>query len=35
MKYTAEIEINKPIDKVIELFYNPDSMFKWMEEAAF
>ena len=31
MKYTSEIEINKPIDKVIELFDNPDHMDKWME----
>lgn len=31
MKYTAEIEINKPIDTVIELFDNPDNMGKWME----
>ena len=31
MKYSTEIEINKPIDKVIELFDNPDNMDKWME----
>jgi carbon monoxide dehydrogenase subunit G len=31
MKYTSEIEINKPIDQVIELFDNPDHMSKWME----
>ena len=31
MKYTSEIEINKPIDKVIELFDNADNMSKWME----
>ncbi len=31
MKYTVEIEINKPIDKVIELFDNPDTMSQWME----
>jgi carbon monoxide dehydrogenase subunit G len=31
MKYAAEIEINKPIDKVIELFDNPDNMYKWMK----
>lgn len=30
MKYTTEIEINKPIDRVIELFDNPDNMDKWM-----
>ncbi len=29
MKYTTEIEINKPIDKVIELFYNPENMKHW------
>ena len=31
MKYTSEIEINRPVDKVIELFDNPDNMSKWME----
>lgn len=31
MKYSTEIEINKPIDKVIDLFDNPDNMDKWME----
>ncbi|MEO8209312.1 MAG: SRPBCC family protein [bacterium] len=31
MKYTLEIEIDKPIDKVIEIFDNPDNMDKWME----
>ncbi len=31
MKYSAEIEINKPIERVIELFDNPDNLFKWME----
>lgn len=31
MKYTCEIEINKPIQKVIELFDNSDNMYKWME----
>ncbi|OFY87916.1 MAG: hypothetical protein A3F72_09130 [Bacteroidetes bacterium RIFCSPLOWO2_12_FULL_35_15] len=31
MKYKSEIEINKPLDKVIELFDNPDNMKKWME----
>ncbi len=31
MKYTCEVEINKPIDKVIELFDNTDNMYKWME----
>lgn len=31
MKYSTEIEIDKPLDKVIELFDNPDHMKKWME----
>ena len=31
MKYTTEIEINKPIQKVVELFDNPDNTDKWME----
>lgn len=31
MKYSNEIEINKPIDKVVELFDNPNNMGKWME----
>lgn len=31
MKYSVEIEINKPIDRVIELFDDPDHMDKWME----
>lgn len=31
MKYTSEIEINQPIDKVINLFDNADNMKKWME----
>jgi len=31
MKYNLEIEINKPIDKVIELFDNSDNMKEWME----
>jgi carbon monoxide dehydrogenase subunit G len=31
MKYTSEIEINKPIDLVIALFDNPNNMGKWME----
>ncbi len=31
MKFTSEIEIDKPIDKVIELFDNVDNMSKWME----
>ena len=31
MKYTAEIEINKPVEKVVELFDNPSNLKKWME----
>ena len=31
MKFSAEIEINKPIDTVIALFDDPDNLFKWME----
>ena len=31
MKYTTEIEINQPVNKVIELFDNPDNMKLWME----
>lgn len=31
MKFTTETDINKPIDKVIELFDNADNMSKWME----
>ncbi len=31
MKYTTEIEINKPIDEVVALFDNVDNMDKWME----
>lgn len=31
MKYTCEIEINQPVEKVIELFDNADNMAKWME----
>ncbi|MFT4831575.1 MAG: carbon monoxide dehydrogenase subunit G [Psychroserpens sp.] len=31
MKYTVSIDIDKPIDKVIELFDNPDNLKAWME----
>lgn len=31
MKYTLDIEINKPIQEVIALFDNPDNLSKWME----
>ncbi|HMR44255.1 MAG TPA: SRPBCC family protein [Saprospiraceae bacterium] len=30
MKYQTEIEINLPVEKVIELFDNPDNMKHWM-----
>ena len=29
MKYTTEIEINLPIDRVIELFDDPDNLKEW------
>ncbi len=31
MKYTNEVEINKPLEEVIPLFDNPDNLYKWME----
>jgi len=31
MKYTVETEINLPVEKVIELFDNPDNLKFWME----
>ena len=31
MKYTIDIEINLPLNRVIELFDNPDNLSKWME----
>jgi uncharacterized membrane protein len=31
MKYTVQIEINKPIDQVVALFDNPENMKKWMK----
>lgn len=31
MKYTIEIEIDQPRDKVVELFDNEENAFKWME----
>ena len=31
MKYIVETEIDQPIEKVIELFDNPDNMKYWME----
>ncbi len=29
MEYTTEIEINLPVDRVVELFENPDNLKKW------
>ena len=29
MKYTCELDINLPLDRVIELFDNPDNLSKW------
>ena len=31
MKYRCEIEINKPLERVLELFDNTENLFKWME----
>jgi uncharacterized membrane protein len=31
MKYTSKIEIDRPINEVIELFDNVDNMYKWMK----
>lgn len=31
MKYSVDIEINKPVDEVVKLFDDPDNMDKWME----
>lgn len=31
MKYTCEIEINKPVEEVVELFDSVDNLYKWME----
>ena len=31
MKYTIQVEINKPIARVVELFDNPENMKQWME----
>lgn len=30
MKYRCEIEIERPVDKVVELFDNPNNLKKWM-----
>lgn len=32
MKYTTTIDIELPIEKVVELFDNPDNMTKWQPE---
>lgn len=32
MKYTIELEVNQPLDKVIELFDNSENMFNWQPE---
>lgn len=31
MKYTCEIEINKPVDEVVKLFDSSENLYKWME----
>ena len=31
MKYSVEVEINKPVDEVISLFDNQDNLKKWMK----
>ncbi len=31
MKYTTEIEINLPVDRVVELFDSRENLFHWME----
>jgi hypothetical protein len=31
MKYTSEIEISEPVDRIVELFDNSDILFKWMK----
>ncbi len=31
MKYTIEIEIDKPIARIVELFDSVDNLYKWME----
>ena len=30
MKYQLEVQINKPVDKVVELFITQENLFKWM-----
>ena len=31
MKFSSEIEINKPVEKVVALFDNPNNLKEWME----
>ena len=31
MKYEVQIEINQPIDRVIELFDSTENLYKWQE----
>lgn len=31
MKYTCEIEINKPVDEAVKMFLNQDNLYKWMD----
>lgn len=31
MKYIQEVTIGQPIDKVVEMFVNPDNLSKWMD----
>ncbi|GAB4332861.1 MAG: hypothetical protein Kow0037_10780 [Calditrichia bacterium] len=31
MKYTVEVIIDKPVQKVVELFDNPENLYKWMQ----
>jgi len=31
MKYTVELEIEKPIDELVRLYDNPDNLYSWME----
>lgn len=31
MKFNVETEINQPLEKVVELFDNPDNMKQWMQ----
>lgn len=31
MKYVMDIDIDMPVDKIVELLNNPDNLYKWME----